>query len=199
MLLLPHRRERTAHDRIGRPQRQRKQQSDARSHPKSSHIASRPVWTAPNAMKFSAGIMAAWPATPPFNLHRWIEQNRDLLKPPVGNKLLFEDSGFIIMAVGGPNSRKDYHHDPSEEFFFQIEGNMVLKTVQDGRLVDVPIREGEMYLLPAEVPHSPQRPAGSVGLVVERRRSPQRIRWLFVVLRKLRASAVSGAGRGRQY
>jgi 3-hydroxyanthranilate 3,4-dioxygenase len=114
-------------------------------------------------------------AIPPFNLHGWIEQNRGLLKPPVGNKLLFEDSGFIIMAVGGPNSRKDYHHDPSEEFFFQIEGNMVLKTVQDGRLVDVPIREGEMYLLPAEVPHSPQRPAGSVGIVIERRRGPSEL------------------------
>ena len=69
-------------------------------------------------------------AAPPFNLRRWIDQNRDLLKPPVGNKLLFEDSAFIIMAVGGPNSRKDFHHDPSEEFFFQIEGDMVLKTVQ---------------------------------------------------------------------
>jgi 3-hydroxyanthranilate 3,4-dioxygenase len=115
------------------------------------------------------------PALAPFNLNRWIEQNRDLLKPPVGNKLLFQDSGFIIMAVGGPNSRKDYHHDPSEELFFQIEGNMVLKTVQDGRLVDVPIRAGEMYLLPAEVPHSPQRPAGSVGIVVERRRGPEEL------------------------
>ncbi|HEX3915002.1 MAG TPA: 3-hydroxyanthranilate 3,4-dioxygenase [Steroidobacteraceae bacterium] len=115
------------------------------------------------------------PATPPFNLRRWIDQNRGLLKPPVGNKLLFEDSAFIIMAVGGPNSRKDYHHDPSEEFFFQIEGNMVLKTVQDGRLVDVPIREGEMYLLPAQIPHSPQRPAGSVGVVIERRRGPQEL------------------------
>jgi 3-hydroxyanthranilate 3,4-dioxygenase len=115
------------------------------------------------------------PALAPFNLHRWIEQNRDLLKPPVGNKLLFQDSGFIIMAVGGPNSRKDYHHDPSEEFFFQIEGDMVLKTVQDGRLVDVPIRAGEMYLLPAEVPHSPQRPADSVGIVVERRRGPEEL------------------------
>jgi len=97
------------------------------------------------------------PTAPPFNLRRWIDQNRDLLKPPVGNKLLFEDSAFIIMAVGGPNSRKDFHHDPSEEFFFQIEGDMVLKTVQD--------------LLPADVPHSPQRPAGSVGIVVERRRA----------------------------
>jgi 3-hydroxyanthranilate 3,4-dioxygenase len=111
------------------------------------------------------------PAIPPFNLRRWIDQNRELLRPPVGNRLLFEDSTFIIMAVGGPNSRKDYHHDPGPEFFFQIEGNMVLKTVQEGHVVDVPIREGEMYLLPADVPHSPQRPAGSVGVVVERRRA----------------------------
>ena len=111
----------------------------------------------------------------PFNLQQWIDQNRDLLKPPVGNKLLFEDSNFIIMAVGGPNSRKDFHHDPSEEFFYQVRGNMLLKTLQDGRPTDVPIGEGEVYLLPAEVPHSPQRPAGSVGIVVERRRSPEEL------------------------
>jgi 3-hydroxyanthranilate 3,4-dioxygenase len=108
----------------------------------------------------------------PFNLRRWIDENRDLLKPPVGNKLLYRDSGFIVMAVGGPNARKDFHHDPSEELFLQIEGDMVLKTVQDGRPVDVPIRAGDMFLLPPEVPHSPQRPAGSVGIVVERRRKP---------------------------
>ncbi len=107
----------------------------------------------------------------PFNLRRWIEQNRDLLKPPVGNKLLFQDSEFIIMAVGGPNARKDFHHDPSEEIFFQIQGDMVLKTVQDGRMIDVPIREGDVFLLAREVPHSPQRPAGTVGVVVERRRA----------------------------
>jgi 3-hydroxyanthranilate 3,4-dioxygenase len=113
--------------------------------------------------------------TPAFNLHRWIEQNRHLLKPPVGNKLLFQDSAFIVMAVGGPNSRKDFHHDPSEEFFFQVEGDMVLRTVQDGRLTDMPIRQGEVLLLPPEVPHSPQRPAGSVGIVVERRRNPDEL------------------------
>ncbi len=111
----------------------------------------------------------------PFNLHRWIDQHRDLLRPPVGNKLLFEDSEFIVMAVGGPNSRKDYHHDPGAEFFFQIEGDMVLKTIQSGRFIDVPIRQGEVYLLPSEVPHSPQRPAGSVGLVVERRRAAEEL------------------------
>ncbi|HWG68569.1 MAG TPA: 3-hydroxyanthranilate 3,4-dioxygenase [Steroidobacteraceae bacterium] len=109
--------------------------------------------------------------TAPFNLYAWIERHRDELKPPVGNKLLFKDSTFIIMAVGGPNSRKDFHHDPYEEFFFQVEGDILLKTVQDGRLTDVPIRQGEVFLLPPEVPHSPQRPAGSVGIVVERQRS----------------------------
>src|ERR1700685_1334670 len=71
--------------------------------------------------------------TPPFNLYRWIEQNRAQLMPPVGNKLLFQDSGFIVMAVGGPNSRKDFYHYPTEELLFQVEGDMVLKTVQDGR------------------------------------------------------------------
>ncbi|MEP6885812.1 MAG: 3-hydroxyanthranilate 3,4-dioxygenase [Gammaproteobacteria bacterium] len=111
----------------------------------------------------------------PFNLQRWIEQNRHLLKPPVGNKLLFQDSAFIVMAVGGPNARKDYHHDPSEEFFFQLEGDMLLKTVQNGRITDIPIRQGEVFLLPQEVPHSPQRPAGSVGIVVERRRGPDEL------------------------
>jgi 3-hydroxyanthranilate 3,4-dioxygenase len=109
---------------------------------------------------------------PPFNLHRWIDENQHLLKPPVGNKLLFRDSDFIIMAVGGPNARADFHHDPSEEFFYQLEGDMLLRTIQDGRMTDVPIREGEVFLLPPEVPHSPRRPAGSVGIVVERRRGP---------------------------
>ncbi len=113
---------------------------------------------------------AAMHLSTPFNLREWIDRNRGLLKPPVGNKLLFEDSEFIVMAVGGPNSRKDFHHDPGAEFFFQIEGDMVLRTIQSGRLTDVPIREGEVYLLPGEVPHSPQRPSGSVGIVVERRR-----------------------------
>jgi 3-hydroxyanthranilate 3,4-dioxygenase len=112
---------------------------------------------------------------PPFNLRAWIDRHRGLLKPPVGNKLLFDEGEFIVMAVGGPNSRKDFHHDPGPELFFQIEGDMVLKTIQSGRIVDMPIRAGEMFLLPSEIPHSPQRPAGSVGIVVERRRGPQEL------------------------
>ncbi len=111
----------------------------------------------------------------PFNLRRWIDDNRALLVPPVGNKLLFQNGGFIIMAVGGPNSRKDFHHDPGEEFFFQLEGDMVLRVVMDGRVTDVAINEGDVFLLPPNIPHSPQRPAGSVGIVVERRRGPDEV------------------------
>ncbi|TAL38102.1 MAG: 3-hydroxyanthranilate 3,4-dioxygenase [Alphaproteobacteria bacterium] len=108
----------------------------------------------------------------PFSFKKWIEENRKDLKPPVGNKQVYEDGDFIIMAVGGPNSRKDYHDDPGEEFFFQIEGDMVLRIMENGKPRDVPIREGEMFLLPPHVHHSPQRQANTVGLVVERKRAP---------------------------
>ena len=108
----------------------------------------------------------------PFNLQGWIDEHRHLLKPPVGNKLLFQNTELIVMAVGGPNSRKDFHHDPGEELFLQIEGEMNLKLALAGRITDMPIRAGEMFLLPPDVPHSPQRPADSVGIVVERRRGP---------------------------
>jgi 3-hydroxyanthranilate 3,4-dioxygenase len=105
-----------------------------------------------------------------FNFREWIEANRSLLKPPVGNKRVFRDGDFIIMVVGGPNARKDYHVDPGQEFFYQLEGDMVLKTMQDGRQVEVPIRAGEVLLIPPGLPHSPQRPANTVGLVIERAR-----------------------------
>lgn len=107
-----------------------------------------------------------------LNLRGWIDQHRHLLKPPVGNKLVYQDTDFIIMVVGGPNARRDFHVDPAEEFFHQLEGDMVLRVAGDGRIRDVPIRAGEILLLPPRVPHSPQRPAGSVGLVVERQRRP---------------------------
>jgi 3-hydroxyanthranilate 3,4-dioxygenase len=107
----------------------------------------------------------------PFNLQAWIEDNRDLLKPPVGNKNLYQDAGdYIVMIVGGPNARKDYHYNESEELFYQLEGEILVKIQQDGQSVDVPIKAGEMFLLPAKVPHSPIRPAGSVGLVIELKR-----------------------------
>jgi 3-hydroxyanthranilate 3,4-dioxygenase len=105
-----------------------------------------------------------------FNLRQWIDAHRPLLKPPVGNKLVFHDTEFIIMVVGGPNARKDFHIDPAEEFFYQLEGDMVLRIVEAGLIRDLPIRAGDVLLLPPGVPHSPQRSAGSVGLVIERRR-----------------------------
>lgn len=106
-----------------------------------------------------------------INLKRWIDDNRHLLKPPVGNKVVWKDREFIIMVVGGPNTRTDYHINGGEEFFYQLEGDMVLKVIEDGKPVDLTIREGEIFLLPPDVPHSPRRPAGTVGLVIERRRS----------------------------
>lgn len=91
----------------------------------------------------------------PFNFREWIDQHRHLLKPPVCNKQVFEDAEFIVMVVGGPNRRKDYHYDEGEEFFYQIEGDMVLKIMEDGKPKDIHIREGDIFLLPPRVPHSP--------------------------------------------
>ena len=93
----------------------------------------------------------------PFNFQRWIDMNRDLLKPPVGNKSLFDQGGMIVEVVGGPNQRVDLHDDPGDEFFYQLRGDMVLKVVEEGVIRDIPIRAGEVFLLPAHVRHSPQR------------------------------------------
>ena len=105
-----------------------------------------------------------------FNFQKWIAENEHLLKPPVGNKKVFEDGDMTVQVVGGPNERCDYHDDPVEEFFYQLKGNMVLKVGDNGNFYDVPIKEGEVFLLPPHVRHSPQRPAGSIGLVVEPKR-----------------------------
>ena len=108
----------------------------------------------------------------PFNLKKWIDENRHLLKPPVGNKNLYKEAGdFIVMIVAGPNARKDYHYNETEELFYQIEGDIIVKTQQNGELVQYDIKEGEMFLLPAKIPHSPIRSEGSIGLVIERKRS----------------------------
>jgi len=108
-----------------------------------------------------------------FSLKGWIDAHRDRLKPPVGNALVFEEADFQVMIVGGPNKRNDYHLDPGEELFYQLEGDIVLKVVEDGVPRDIPIREGEMLLLPPNVPHSPQRGPNTVGMVLERRRTPE--------------------------
>ncbi|MGB1074922.1 MAG: 3-hydroxyanthranilate 3,4-dioxygenase [Flavobacteriales bacterium] len=107
----------------------------------------------------------------PFNLTAWIEENRELLKPPVGNKNLYVDSGdYIVMIVAGPNARKDYHYNETEELFYQLEGHITVRIQEDGKAVDMRLGPGDMYLHPARVPHSPMREAGSLGLVIERKR-----------------------------
>ena len=109
---------------------------------------------------------------PPFNFQKWIDENRHLLKPPVGNKVVFEDADFIVMVVGGPNARKDYHFNESEEFFYQLEGEITVKIQEDGKAVEMNLKPGDIYLHPPKVPHSPIRGENSIGLVIEQKRKP---------------------------
>ena len=107
----------------------------------------------------------------PFNLKKWVDENRRLLKPPVGNKVVYKgNDDFMVMVVGGPNSRKDYHYNEGEELFFQLEGDIVLKIIEDGVFKDINICEGDMFLLPPKIPHLPKRGANTIGLVIERYR-----------------------------
>lgn len=103
-----------------------------------------------------------------FSFKKWIDENRDKLKPPVGNLQVYKgNDNFIVMVVGGPNSRKDYHYNETEEFYFQLEGDIEVKIIEDGKFVDIPIKEGEIFLLPPRTPHSPRRGPNTVGLVME--------------------------------
>jgi 3-hydroxyanthranilate 3,4-dioxygenase len=107
----------------------------------------------------------------PFNIKQWIDENRHLLKPPIGNQQVYKgNDDFIVMVVGGPNSRKDFHYNEGEEFFYQLEGDIVVKIVEEGKIVEIPVREGEIFLLPGKTPHSPCRTAATIGLVIERYR-----------------------------
>ena len=107
----------------------------------------------------------------PFNLTKWVEENRALLKPPVGNKNLYVSSGdYIIMVVAGPNARKDYHYSGSEELFYQLEGEITVYIQEEGEKKAMKLSAGDMYLHPAKIPHSPARTEGSIGLVVEKKR-----------------------------
>ncbi len=105
-----------------------------------------------------------------LNFKQWIDEHRDQLKPPVGLIPVWKDRQFMVSVVGGPNVRKDYHINPTEEFFYQLEGDITLKIIEEGQRRDLHVREGEIFLLPPLVPHSPQRPANSVGLLIEHER-----------------------------
>jgi 3-hydroxyanthranilate 3,4-dioxygenase len=107
----------------------------------------------------------------PFNLTKWIEENRDLLKPPVANKNLYIESGdYIVMIVAGPNARKDFHYNETEELFYQLEGEICVRIQEDGNVVEMNLGAGDMFLLPSKVPHSPVRSENSIGLVIESKR-----------------------------
>jgi 3-hydroxyanthranilate 3,4-dioxygenase len=108
----------------------------------------------------------------PLNFGQWIEQNRQLLKPPIGNKVIWQDGEFICMVVGGPNERTDFHYEEGPEFFYQLEGEMILRVMENGASRNITIGEGEIFLLPPRVPHSPQRFKDTAGLVIERQRLP---------------------------
>ena len=113
---------------------------------------------------------------PPFNLTKWVEENRDTLKPPVGNKNLYKDAGdYIVMVVAGPNARKDYHYNETEELFYQLEGNIEVHIQEDGQKKTMKLGPGDMYLHPAKVPHSPVRHEHSIGLVIERKRADMNV------------------------
>ncbi|MFN8287381.1 MAG: 3-hydroxyanthranilate 3,4-dioxygenase [Chitinophagales bacterium] len=106
--------------------------------------------------------------TRPINFKKWIDEHRHLLKPPVMNQVVYKgNDDFVVMVVGGPNKRKDYHYNETEEFFYQLEGDITVKIIEDGKPVDINIKEGEIFLLPARTPHSPRRPENTVGLVME--------------------------------
>lgn len=109
----------------------------------------------------------------PFNLNQWIEENRHLLQPPVGNKTIYDETSedYIVMIVGGPNARKDYHYNETEELFYQLEGEITIYVQEDGKKKAMQLGPGDMYLHPAKTPHSPSRTAGSIGLVIERKRA----------------------------
>jgi 3-hydroxyanthranilate 3,4-dioxygenase len=109
-----------------------------------------------------------------FNLNKWIDEHRHLLKPPVGNQSVYKEAGdFIVMVVGGPNSRKDFHFNEGEELFYQLQGDIVVRIQEDDKIVDISIKEGDMFLLPGRTPHSPQRGTDTVGLVIEIKRKTE--------------------------
>lgn len=119
---------------------------------------------------------------PVVNFENWISEHEHLLKPPVNNQQMWTPVGdFIVQVVGGPNQRTDYHLDPYEEWFYQVRGDMHVNLMTDDGPQRIDIRQGDMWMLPRNVYHSPQRPdPDSIGIVIERIREEgtlERFNW----------------------
>lgn len=113
------------------------------------------------------------------NTKKWLDENSSSFYPPVCNKLM-HNGQLVVMFVGGPNIREDYHIEEGEELFYQLKGQMSVKIIENGQHKEIFVNEGECFILPARIPHSPQRPENTIGLVIERRRDNNEIdgvRW----------------------
>lgn len=121
----------------------------------------------------------------PFSFKSWVEENKHLLKPPVGNKVIYKDSTFIVQVVGGPNQRTDFHVNQTDEIFYQVKGDVLLRIVnKKGEFEEVHVRQGDIFLLPGGIPHSPQRSENSIGIVIEKTRKPEDVDGLQWYCRK---------------
>lgn len=112
------------------------------------------------------------PVQPPLKLNAWIEENRHLFKPPVSNRYVYDGRDFFVIVIMGPNARNDFHQVDSEEFFYQLKGDIKVRIREGDRITNHLVREGETFFIPPNVPHAPVRPPNTLGLVVERRRPP---------------------------
>src|SRR5436305_12065474 len=97
---------------------------------------------------------------PPIDLKGWIEENADKFRPPVSNCYLYDGRDFFVMVIKGPNARNDFHLVDSEEYFYQLKGDIKVRIRQGDRIVDHIVHEGETFFVPSNVPHSPQRQCG---------------------------------------
>ena len=136
---------------------------------------------------------------PPINLNNWIEENRHLFKPPVSNRYLYDGRDFFVMVIAGPNARNDFHQVDSEEYFYQLKGDIKVRIREGERIVDHLVREGETFFIPANVIHAPVRPPDTLGVVVERRRPAGRERTRDFLLPELRGVGGRHRVRLRRY
>src|SRR5690349_24758561 len=118
---------------------------------------------------------------PAIDLQDWIDANRDKFKPPVSNLYLYDGRDFFVMVIKGPNARNDFHLVDSEEYFYQLKGDIKVRIREGDRIVDHLVREGETFFIPPNVPHAPVRPPDTIGVVEIGRASCRERVWMWVV------------------